>query len=376
MSTLPQIEDRRAYLAMRSCIQKVATGPEYSKDLSLDEAHEAMGLILEGKADPVQAAILLIALRMKRETDEEFKGALQAVREATAPTHAAVDELVDVADPYDGHTRGLPATPFLPAVLAALGVPAVTHGLERVGPKYGITSRKVLRAAGVDVDLSPAQVAERIAEPEVGWGYVDQRHYCPPLHGLVPLRARIVKRPLITTIEVLVGPLRGRRRTHLMTGYVHKAYPPIYASLARFSGFDSAAIVRGVEGGVIPSLKQPAKVFYYHDLGQESSVEIRPQDLDIEQETRAAPLPEDLPPASEAGDEIATPFDVDVAAECAARAGIEALQGKDGPTRDSLVYGATIMLHHLRRCESRAAGAKAVRAVLDSGKALAHLHPS
>lgn len=370
---LPPIEDRHAYLAMRACIQKVATGPEYSKDLAFDEAHEAMGLILEGKADPVQAAILLIALRMKRETDDEFKGALQAIKEASVGTRAAVDELVDVADPYDGHTRGLPAAPFLPAVFAALGVPAVAHGLERVGPKYGITSRKVLRAAGIDVDLSPGQVAERIADPDVGWGYVDQRHYCPQLHDLVPLRSRIVKRPLITTVEVLVGPIRGRKRTHLMTGYVHKAYPPIYAGLARYSGFDSAAIIRGVEGGVIPSLKQPAKVFYYHELGQESAVEIRPQDLGIEQQTRAVPLPEDLPPAPEAGDEIATPVDIDVAAERAAQAGIKALRGEAGPTRDSLVYGAAIMLHHLGRHESRAAAAEAVRVVLDSGKALAHL---
>jgi hypothetical protein len=59
------------------------------------------------------------------------------------------------------------------------------------------------------------KAAERLAEPRIGWGYVDQRAYCPALHGLVPLRSRIVKRPLLTTVEVLAGPIRGRRRTHL-----------------------------------------------------------------------------------------------------------------------------------------------------------------
>eukprot|EP00494_Astrolonche_serrata_P017896 UN18086 len=53
---------------MRTCIQKVATGPEYSKDLSFEEARDAMATILDGSADPVQAAVYLIALRMKRET--------------------------------------------------------------------------------------------------------------------------------------------------------------------------------------------------------------------------------------------------------------------------------------------------------------------
>jgi len=36
---------------MRQCIQKVATGPEYSKDLSFDEAYESMRAILAGDAD-------------------------------------------------------------------------------------------------------------------------------------------------------------------------------------------------------------------------------------------------------------------------------------------------------------------------------------
>ncbi|HGG59890.1 MAG TPA: anthranilate phosphoribosyltransferase, partial [Gammaproteobacteria bacterium] len=77
---------------MRAAIQKVATGPEYSKDLSLDEARDAMRVVLSGRADPVQAGVLLIALRMKRETLDEFTGALQALREVTLEATAEVDE--------------------------------------------------------------------------------------------------------------------------------------------------------------------------------------------------------------------------------------------------------------------------------------------
>lgn len=372
MDALPQIEDRDAYLAMRSCIQKVATGPEYSKDLSFDEAYSAMRSILNGKTDPVQAAVFLIALRMKRETEDENAGALKAILDTMTVTTAPVDEVLDVADPYDGYTRGLPVSPFLPAVLAACGQPTVSHGLETVGPKYGATHRKVLRAGGVDVDLSGSQVAERLGNPQIGWGYVDQRQFCPALHHLIPLRTRIVKRPLITTIEVLTGPIRGRQQTHLMTGYVHKAYPPVYAHLARTAGFDSAVIVRGVEGGVIPSLKQPAKLFYYHEGGTAQAMELKPQALGIEQATRAVPLPDDLPQAEERGDEIATTIDIEAASRAAAKAGLGALEGKPGPARDSLVYAAAIGLMHLKRYDSLSAAADAVRHVLDAGKALAH----
>ncbi len=363
--------DSAAELVMRGCIQKVATGPEYSKDLSFDEAYAAMRVILEGRADPVQAAVFLIALRMKRETDDENAGVLQAIMDSMQAVTADVDEVLDIADPYDGYTRGLAVSPFLPPVFAACGLPAVSHGVEKLGPKYGATHHKVLAKAGINVERSAVQAAQDLANPAIGWSYLDQKAFCPALHDLIPLRSRIVKRPVLTTVEVLTGPVRGRLKTHLMTGYVHKAYPPVYAELARQAGFDTAAIIRGVEGGVIPSLKQPARVFCYHDRGEESPLECYPDSIGIDQPTRAVPIPAETPAATRPGDEIATTVDIDAAAASAARTGLEALGGQPGPAHDSLVYAAAIVLHHLGRHDSLASAAGAVRQVLASGEALA-----
>lgn len=334
----------------------------------------AMRAILANGADPVQAAVFLIALRMKRETNDENRGILQGIIDAATAVEAPVDELVDVADPYDGYSRGLPASPFLPAVLAACGIPAISHGLETVGPKFGITHRKVLRSAGINVDLSPSVAAAQLGNSNVGWAYVDQHSYCAPLHDLIGLRQRIVKRQVITTVEVLVRPIRGRNKTHLLTGYVHKAYPPIYADLARFAGFDSALIVRGVEGGIIPSLQQPGKVFFYHDKGVEQFIEVEPGALGIQQKTRAVPIPKDAPGAVLAEDNIATAVDSDAMAQLAAELGLDALQGKSGPTYDSLVYAGAITLAHLKRYSSLQDAANAVRKALDSGAAAAHFN--
>ena len=51
---------------IKSVIQRIATGPELSKNISREEAKRTMTDILNGKIDPVQSAIFLIALRMKR----------------------------------------------------------------------------------------------------------------------------------------------------------------------------------------------------------------------------------------------------------------------------------------------------------------------
>jgi len=355
---------------MRSILQRIATGPELSKDISRDEAHAGMRWILEGKVDPVQAGVFLIALRMKRETDDEMRGVLAAIQDVTHSIAVAVDEVIDIADPYDGFNRTLPASPFLPAVLAACGVAAVSHGVESMGPKYGVTHRQVLRAAGLPVELALADAAARLADPACGWAYVDQSMFCPKLYRLAALRTLIVKRPSLTTVEILARPLRGRRRTHLVTGYVHQAYPRIYALLARDAGFDSALLVRGVEGGVTPSLRQSGKAFHYHDRGAEQPVEFNPAQWGIVQALRAPQIPGRE--NAETSDETA-PLDTVAVAKAAACAGLEALHGAPGAMRDALVCAGALCLWHLRRRESMAAAADAVREVLDNGEALARI---
>ena len=319
---------------MRSVLQRIATGPEYSKDLPRDEARAALNLILEGQADPVQAGIFFIALRMKRETLEENTGSLEALRDHTEAVVADVARVVDVAEPYDGFVRGLPMGAFLPAVLSACGVPAVCHGTEAVGPKFGVTPRQILRACKADVDRTTAEAAARVGDAECGWSYVDQSQFCPALHQLQEFRTRIVKRPVLTTVEVLLAPVRGREATHLVTGYVHKPYPPVYAHLARTAGFDSALIVRGVEGGVFPSLKQAGKVFGFHGEEAETEWDFHASDLGFAHDSRAVPLPDPEVPEGQI-------------AQAAAEAGLAALGGQAGPAKDSLQYAAGMILAHL-----------------------------
>jgi len=372
MSTSARMDGRigAAPGVLREHLQRIATGPEQSKDLSHEEARRGMALILSGEADPVEAGVFLIALRMKRETDDENRGVLDAIRAVTRSAAADVDDLLDLSDPYDGYLRSLPPSPFLPALLAACALPAVSHGLECVGPKLGVTHRQVLAAAGAPVDLDPVAAAARVADARVGWAYVDQRAACPALHALVDLRRLIVKRPVITTVEGLAGPLRARGRTHLLRGYVHKAYPRVYLDLARHAGFDSALVLRGAEGGVIPSLRQPGHGARYRGAGADQPVRFDPGALGVERDTRAVPVPAGLLPG---GDARAAPDARARAgiARAAAEAGLAALEGARGATADALVYAAALALWHAGRCPDPQAGAARARAALAAGEALA-----
>ena len=358
---------------MRSIIGRVATGPEYSKDISFEESRAAMHYILNNQADPIQAGVYLIALRMKRETDDENGGSLQAILDATEQMVADVDAVVDVAEPYDGYMRGAPVMAFLPTLLAACGVPAVSHGLEEVGPKFGVTHRKVLRAAGAEVDMSPQQAVAQINNAAIGWAYIDQAKFCHRLHDLVPLRKRIIKRPVLTTVEVLANPIRGKKSTHLITGYVHKPYPPVYEKLAKLAKFDSAIIVRGVEGGVTPALNKPAKYFEYHGLnGPLNEVDITPQQAGIEQNHRCVPVPDEATHTQTVDGIEETMVDVEKLAKASARFGLDALDGKTGPAADCLAYSAAIVLKHLGKADSLKDGVNIAQQAMTSGAAIRH----
>ena len=350
---------------MTSIIQRVATGPQMSKSISYDEARAGMRLVLEELADPIQSAVFLIGLRVKRETDDENKGVLQGIRDNTKTVVADVDELVDIADPYNGYGRSLPSSPFLPVLLAEAGAPAVSHGIETVGPKFGVTHNQVLQAAGVSVELTGEEAGKQISNPEIGWAYVDQRSFCPSLFGLADFRKRIVKRAAISTAEVLTGPVRGRKKTHLLTGYVHNEYPPIYTMLARHSGFDSALLLRGTEGGVTPSLRKRGEFVRYWEQGEDEIVEADPAEIGIEQVNRLVPIPPALLPKKDR--EFGPDENNAEIAKLAAKEGLAALEGKNSPTSDALLYSASLTLWHLGRYDSVPDAALVVREILSSG---------
>lgn len=357
---------------MSSYLQRIATGPEMSKDLSFEDARSGMQLILEGKIHPVQAAVFLIALRMKRESDDETHGILDAIRQSTRFAIAQVDDMIDIADPYDGFLRHLPASPFLPALLAACGIPAISHGVKSIGPKYGVTHRQILSAVDIDVELSPRQAADRIADPQIGWSYIDQRHYNPALYNLVDLRNLIVKRSCITTVEVMSGPIRAKERTHLVNGYVHSGYKRIYLDLAKYSGYHSAMIIKGIEGGIIPLLNKKVNCVSFFGNEKNEECTLDPSEIGLSPDIKAVPLPvntaiSEFDNIKEAGSGTSWKL-----AQEAATEGLKTLEGGPGLTRDSLIYAASICLVHIKKFETMQTAADHVREVLDSGKALSH----
>jgi len=338
--------------ALAQAIKKVATGPHLSKDLTQQEAEAAMSEILSGQFDLVQAAIFFIALRIKRETNEENLGVLKALQACTEQTVGEVDQLLIISDPFNGYNRHCPITAFLPAVLAASGLPTLSQGVKEMGPKFGVTHSQVLAAAGMNIDLSPQAVTERLNNPDLAWAFIDQQYATPELFALQDLRTRMIKRPCLATLEKLIMPVKAQGKTHLQIGFVHKEYPPILARLAQQMGFESSLIIRGIEGGILPTLRELSNCFRSFN-GELQQCAFDPSEFGIEQTTRGVlPVRDDK-----------------VTAEQTVELGIQALDGQSGPAFDSLVFGGAMALWHCGLEQSQQQAAVYIRQTIESGKA-------
>ncbi len=360
-------------LLMRSAIQRVATGPELSKNISYEEAQAVMHAILNGTADPVQAGVFLIGLRMKRETDEELKGVLDALRQHTVKVVSNQPDVVVMSEPYNGFNRTVQGSLFALPVLAACGVPAYSHGVELVGPKFGITHHNILKALGGNPLQSAEQLSAQLDNQQSGWGYIDQRVFAPKLEALTTLRNQIIKRPVLSTTEVVLCPIQGAEQTHLLTGYVHKPYRETYAMLARYVGFDSLLLVRGTEGGVTPSFRADAHVVRYKGEAPEEEHDLPLQPLDMMRTYRALDIPDNMTLATEDPTTLGMKWDINDLAKLCAEQGRAALEDTPGPVHDAAVLDTALTLWHLGRVDALLDGVNMARKAITSGDALARL---
>jgi anthranilate phosphoribosyltransferase len=72
-------------MSMQDLIAKIAKGPRAAKDLTWDEAKQAMKSLIEGEATPAQVGAFLVAMRVKTESVTELASMTAVVRSYVAP---------------------------------------------------------------------------------------------------------------------------------------------------------------------------------------------------------------------------------------------------------------------------------------------------
>ena len=243
---------------MQSYLQKIAAGPKLSKDLTEEEAEDALSLILDGEVSEVRMGVFFIAARMKVETIPENIGYWRALQKKITPRKIDINNLLQIADPFDGFQRipyfGFYAIP----VLAELGLPTYGHSALPLPPKFGITFEDLL----VNHYQFPKSGNDRIKQIEkFKFGYLSTADTHPALENLRSIRTEIVKRPMLATLEKILMPLQAESKNYLATTYFHRGYEVSLTEIGKLSEFDRVIVGNGMEGTTLFGVHKEAKVF-------------------------------------------------------------------------------------------------------------------
>ena len=111
-------------------VRLLGRGKTLSRALTIEEAEQAMAMILAGETLPEQLGAFLMLLRIKEETGEEIAGFIRAARAALPPSDAPSVDLDWPA--YAGKKRQLPWFLLAALLMAQAGWRVAMHGLDGV----------------------------------------------------------------------------------------------------------------------------------------------------------------------------------------------------------------------------------------------------
>ncbi|MCP4294215.1 MAG: hypothetical protein GY786_01255 [Proteobacteria bacterium] len=350
-------------------------------DLDPEQLKQSLAYFWSDEIAPWIKGAFLQAMRLKGESITENFGFLQSMSEKVLTAEVDLPCLIDICDSYDGTNRSYHLAPFIAPTLAAMGVNCVIHGVHSIGPKYGITSHKLLLSADKSVNLSPQEAAGRITDRSIGWSYLDQSQSAPDIFALQKLRKDIQKRNFFNTFEKLLQPVRNKQGNVLFTGYVHTPYRERMVNLLcaqnRCHGLFA---FHAIEGPTNCWIKKNTGVLGFRNETPNKRNQIPTSEIldkpDDEQEWLRShgvkPLELELSPKEFGITSEVSEIDRKITIDQIRESALEAFEGKKGLVFDLLVFHAAAFYYMATGEGAPADIADLARKALNSGDALHH----
>ncbi|CNI34422.1 DNA-binding protein YbiB [Yersinia pekkanenii] len=142
-------------------IKEIGRGKDHARDLDLPTAYELYKAMLAGQVPALELGGILIAFRIKGESEQEILGFYQAMQEQVIPLHAPKNRPLPVVIPsYNGARKQANLTPLLALLLSRLGLPVVVHGVTEDSSR--VTSAEIFQQLNIPWSLSAADAQQRL----------------------------------------------------------------------------------------------------------------------------------------------------------------------------------------------------------------------
>ena len=316
------------------------------RDLTRDEMLSVMNQIMRGELTPVQIAGILVALRAKGETVSEIAAAAQVMRElSTKVPVSGTENLVDTCGTGgDGaHTFNISTASAF--VAAAAGVKVAKHGGRSVSSTCG--SADVLEALGVNVNLTPEQVAQAVQEIGVGFMFAPNHHSA--MKHAAPVRRELGVRTLFNLLGPMTNPAGAQNQ---VMGVFARDLVPKLARVLQQLGSRHVLVVHAADGLDEISLGGDTYVAELRD-GEVSEYTLNPQQVGMDN----------------CSSEKLAVHNIDEAKAML----LSVFDNRDGPAKDIVAINAGAAIYVGGAAATLQAGIAQARVTIESGAAKAKL---
>ncbi|CAJ0720774.1 Anthranilate phosphoribosyltransferase [Ralstonia edaphis] len=318
------------------------------REIFHDEMLHLMRLIMRGEMSPVMAAALTMGLRVKKETIGEIAAAATVMREFATKVDVPAevsDHFVDIVGTGGDGANTFNISTASMFVAAAAGARIAKHGGRGVSSKSG--SADVLEALGVNIMLTPEQVAESIETVGIGFMFAPNHH--PAMKNVAPIRKELGVRTIFNILGPLTNPAGA---PNILMGVFHPDLVGIQVRVMQRLGAKHAVVVYGKDGMDEVSLGAATLVGELKD-GVVTEYEIHPEDFGLQMVSNRS-------------------LKVADADESKAML-IDALENKPGTPREIVSLNAGAALYAANIAGSIGDGMKLAREAIASGAARAKL---
>jgi anthranilate phosphoribosyltransferase len=207
------------------------------EDLTLDEARSAADAVFEDATD-AQIGGLLVALRMKGETEEEIAGFAQGMKSAARSISPDAEPLVDTCGTGGDDHSTINVSTASAVVASAAGAAVAKHGNYSVSSSSG--SADVLEEMGVEIDAEPPAVERAIEDAGVGFMLAPVFH--PAMKRVIGPRKELGARTVFNVLGPLTNPADAEAQ---VVGVYDDELVPLMARSLSHMDVERALVVHG-----------------------------------------------------------------------------------------------------------------------------------
>ncbi|WP_127111835.1 anthranilate phosphoribosyltransferase [Shimia sediminis] len=252
---------------------KPLIGAAAERPLTRDEAEQAFEILFEGEATPSQCGGLLMAMRTRGETVDEYAAAAAVMRakcNAVKAPKGAMD-IVGTGGDGKGTLNISTATAF---VVAGAGVPVAKHGNRNLSSKSGAAD--ALGQMGINVMVGPAVVERALAECGIAFMMAPMHH--PAIAHVMPTRQELGTRTIFNILGPLTNPAGAKRQ--LTGAFSRDLIRPMAETLAQL-GSERAWLVHGSDGTDELAISGVSWVSALETDGTVKDIELHPEDAGL-----------------------------------------------------------------------------------------------